>query len=150
MLDYILVMLGGALGTGARFWASGVVAEKAGELFPLGKARRERYRFLRYWVFCRIHGSGRSAPCVAAASSILHDRRVRWLHDVFIIQLANARSRSGRRLVQGLPEHGALIRLLRRSGMAWAHPCSLTIAEIKTSHAPSRRRCPPADFYRRK
>ncbi len=32
MLDYILVMLGGALGTGARFWASGFVAEKAGEL----------------------------------------------------------------------------------------------------------------------
>ena len=36
MLDYILVMLGGALGTGARFWASGVVAECAGEFFPLG------------------------------------------------------------------------------------------------------------------
>jgi fluoride ion exporter CrcB/FEX len=33
MLDYILVMLGGALGTGARFWGSGFVAEKAGELF---------------------------------------------------------------------------------------------------------------------
>jgi len=37
MLDYILVMLGGALGTGARFWASGFVAEKGGgEFFPLG------------------------------------------------------------------------------------------------------------------
>ena len=36
MLDYILVMLGGALGTGARFWASGFVAKTAGELFPLG------------------------------------------------------------------------------------------------------------------
>ena len=36
MFDYILVMLGGALRTGARFWASGFVAEKAGELFPLG------------------------------------------------------------------------------------------------------------------
>jgi fluoride exporter len=36
MLDYILVMLGGALGTGARFWASGFVAERGGELFPLG------------------------------------------------------------------------------------------------------------------
>ena len=29
-------MLGGALGTGARFWASGLVAERAGEFFPLG------------------------------------------------------------------------------------------------------------------
>lgn len=36
MLNYILVMLGGALGTGARFWISGFVAERAGEFFPLG------------------------------------------------------------------------------------------------------------------
>jgi fluoride exporter len=36
MLDYILVMVGGALGTGARFWLSGLVAERGGELFPLG------------------------------------------------------------------------------------------------------------------
>ncbi|HEU5246150.1 MAG TPA: fluoride efflux transporter CrcB [Candidatus Udaeobacter sp.] len=36
MLDYILVMVGGALGTGARFWASGFVAERGGEFFPLG------------------------------------------------------------------------------------------------------------------
>jgi fluoride exporter len=31
-----LVMVGGALGTGARFWVSGFVAERGGELFPLG------------------------------------------------------------------------------------------------------------------
>jgi CrcB protein len=36
MLDYFWVMLGGALGTGARFWASGVVAQRFGEFFPLG------------------------------------------------------------------------------------------------------------------
>ena len=36
MLDYILVMAGGALGTGARFWLSGFVAERGGEFFPLG------------------------------------------------------------------------------------------------------------------
>jgi CrcB protein len=36
MLEYILVMLGGALGTGARFWASGFIAERVGEFFPLG------------------------------------------------------------------------------------------------------------------
>ena len=29
-------MLGGALGTGARFWMSGFIAERAGEFFPLG------------------------------------------------------------------------------------------------------------------
>ena len=36
MLSYILVMLGGALGTAARFWMSGFIAERAGEFFPLG------------------------------------------------------------------------------------------------------------------
>ena len=36
MLSYVFVMLGGALGTGARFWMSGFVAERAGEFFPLG------------------------------------------------------------------------------------------------------------------
>ena len=36
MLSYILVMLGGALGTGARFWMSGFIAGRAGEFFPLG------------------------------------------------------------------------------------------------------------------
>ena len=36
MLNYIWVMAGGALGTGARFWISGFIAERAGESFPLG------------------------------------------------------------------------------------------------------------------
>ena len=36
MLRYILVVVGGALGTGARFWMSGFIAERAGESFPFG------------------------------------------------------------------------------------------------------------------
>jgi CrcB protein len=36
MLTYFWIMFGGALGTGARFWASGLVAERLGETFPLG------------------------------------------------------------------------------------------------------------------
>ena len=36
MFSHVLVMLGGALGTGARFWMSGFIAERAGEFFPLG------------------------------------------------------------------------------------------------------------------
>ena len=36
MLSYIFVILGGALGTGARFWMSGFIAQRAGEVFPLG------------------------------------------------------------------------------------------------------------------
>jgi CrcB protein len=36
MLTYILVGLGGALGGAARFWISGLVAQRYGETFPLG------------------------------------------------------------------------------------------------------------------
>ncbi len=36
MLTYFWVMFGGALGSGARFWASGLVAERYGAVFPLG------------------------------------------------------------------------------------------------------------------
>jgi fluoride ion exporter CrcB/FEX len=33
MLSYVLVMLGGALGTGARFWMSGFIAERLVSFF---------------------------------------------------------------------------------------------------------------------
>ncbi len=36
MLNYLSIILGGALGTGARFWLSGLVASRYGEVFPLG------------------------------------------------------------------------------------------------------------------
>lgn len=36
MLTYIWVALGGALGTTARYWLSGVVARSVGETFPWG------------------------------------------------------------------------------------------------------------------
>ena len=36
MLNYFSVMLGGALGTGARFWLSGLIASRYGEAFPFG------------------------------------------------------------------------------------------------------------------
>jgi fluoride exporter len=36
MLSYLWVALGGALGTTARYWLSGVVARSVGETFPWG------------------------------------------------------------------------------------------------------------------
>jgi fluoride exporter len=36
MLAYVWVALGGALGTTARYWLSGVVARSVGETFPWG------------------------------------------------------------------------------------------------------------------
>ena len=36
MLNYIWVSVGGAIGSAARFWISGLIAERYGETFPLG------------------------------------------------------------------------------------------------------------------
>jgi fluoride exporter len=36
MLSYIWVGLGGAIGSVARFWISGIVAERYGQTFPFG------------------------------------------------------------------------------------------------------------------
>ena len=36
MLEYLLIAIGGALGSVARYWVSGAVAQRFGEFFPLG------------------------------------------------------------------------------------------------------------------
>lgn len=36
MLSYLWVSIGGAIGSAARFWISGVVAERYGQTFPYG------------------------------------------------------------------------------------------------------------------
>lgn len=36
MLEYLLIALGGALGSVARYWVSGAVAQRCGEFFPYG------------------------------------------------------------------------------------------------------------------
>jgi fluoride exporter len=36
MISYFVIAMGGALGSMARFWLSGAVAEKFGEIFPAG------------------------------------------------------------------------------------------------------------------
>ena len=36
MLEYLLIALGGALGSVGRYWVSGFVAQRAGEFFPMG------------------------------------------------------------------------------------------------------------------
>ncbi len=36
MFSYLVVAIGGALGSVARFWASGAIAQRFGETFPVG------------------------------------------------------------------------------------------------------------------
>ena len=149
MLSYILVILGGALETGARFWMSGFIAERGGEFFPLGALVVNVSGSFVVGFLRSVYGSRRAGSCVAAIPAIFHDRCVRRLHNVFLIQLTNTRFGSGWRLVEGA-EHGAVVRLLRHRRMAGASSRSHASGKIETTYANSRRRRPPADFYRRK
>jgi fluoride exporter len=137
MLDYMLVMAGGALGTGARFWVSGFAAERGGELFPLGT------------LVVNVTGSfaiGFFAAVTDPEGAFLASPRLRQFFMIGVcggyttfssLQSANTRSRSGWRLVQGRREYTALICLLSHGRMAGTHSCSRNIAQIKTSYAPS-------------
>ncbi len=91
MLNYILVMLGGALGSGARFWVSGIVAEGAGEFFPLGT------------LAVNVTGSfivGFFAAFTDPEGPFLVPPRFRqFFMNVFIVQLTNTRSCPRWRLV---------------------------------------------------
>ena len=51
MLTYLFVSLGGAIGTAARYWLSGFIAERGGEIFPVGHTDRECQRFFRHRNF---------------------------------------------------------------------------------------------------
>jgi fluoride ion exporter CrcB/FEX len=94
MFSYILVMLGGALGTGARFWMSGFIAERAGEFFPLGTLVVNISGSFVVGFFAAFTGPEGPGSRVTTISGIFHDRCVRRLHNVFIVQLTNTRSRS--------------------------------------------------------
>ena len=87
MLDYILVMAGGALGTGARFWLSGFVAERGGELFPLGTLVVNITGSFTIGFIAAFTDPEESVSCVTADSSILDGCCVRRLHNIFILQL---------------------------------------------------------------
>ncbi|MEO5718320.1 MAG: fluoride efflux transporter CrcB [Chthoniobacterales bacterium] len=68
MLTYFWIMFGGALGSGARFWASGLVANRFGVVFPLGT------------LFVNVSGSfviGFAAAFIAPGGPFLVSPRVR-------------------------------------------------------------------------
>ena len=109
MLEYILVIVGGALGTGARFWVSGFVAERGGEFFPLGTLVVNitgSFAVGFFAAFMDPEGSFLISPWRRQFFMIV---RVWRLHNVFVLQLANTRSGSRWRLVQSRPEYPAFI-----------------------------------------
>ena len=70
MLSYILVILGGALETGARFWMSGFIAERGGEFFPLGTLVVNVSGSFVVGFFAAFTDPRRAGSCVAAIPAI--------------------------------------------------------------------------------
>src|SRR3954449_24351 len=133
MLGYILVMLGGTLGTGARFWMSGFVAERGGEFFPLGT------------LVVNISGSfviGFFAAFTDPEGPVLVSPRFRQFLMVgvcggyttfssFSLQTLDL-ARDGDWL-EGAAEHAAVVRLLPRRRMAGASSRSHASGKIETT-----------------
>ena len=149
MLTYFWIMFGGALGTGARFWASGLVAERMGETFPLGT------------LFVNVTGSfviGFFAAITDPAGPFLVSPRVRQFVTIgilggyttfssFSLQTLDL-ARDGdwfRRRVQFCP----LLGLLPGGGLAGPgqRPLSSLLVRL-ICHATSRKRSPIADLCR--
>ncbi len=130
MLNYISIMLGGALGTGARFWLSGIMSARYRRV-PVRHAPRERLWLLPCRVGCHRIGSGRSLHRVPKCAAVLCRRRVRRLHHFFGVRTADARTRDSRRLAEGLHQCGLIPRALPACGLARARHCSCSAPAVK-------------------
>jgi hypothetical protein len=97
MLSYLWVSIGGAIGSAARFWISGVVAQRYGQTFPYGTLTVNVTGSFIIGLFAADR-SRRAVPCQPFVSRILHDRSLWRLHDVLFIQSPNSLARSGRRI----------------------------------------------------
>ncbi len=117
MLNYLWVSLGGAIGSVARFWISGLVAA----LWPdisFRHARRKRHRLV-----CdrSLRGASRSrgtASRQSGAAHVLHDRIVWRLHDLLLVQPADAEPRSGRGKVSRGRKRSRFVRSLSGGRLA--------------------------------
>ena len=149
MLSYILVMLGGALGTGARFWMSGFIAERGGEFFPLGT------------LVVNVSGSfviGFFAAFTDPEGPVLVSPQFRQF---FMIGLCGGYTTFSSFSLQTLDfaRDGDWLKALLNTcchSVVASQPygsgafCSHAPAKIETTYANSPRRRAAADFYRRK
>src|SRR5213082_1612148 len=97
MFSYLVVAIGGALGSVARVWLSGAVAQKFGETFPAGTLLVNISGCLVIGFFAGLTGpDGRFL--VNPTIRQFHDRDLRRLHHLFILQLANPDTGPRRRI----------------------------------------------------
>ena len=93
MFSYLVVAIGGALGSVGRFWLSGAIAQKFGETFPAGTLLVNISGSLIIGFFAALDRARWSHLVESEFSPVFHDRGARGLHHVFFFQFANARPR---------------------------------------------------------
>jgi fluoride exporter len=85
MLSYLWIALGGALGTTARYWLSGVVARSIGETFPWGTLVINVTGSFVIGFFGAQTGPDGRVFVGSNCPPIRHDRYVRWLYDILVV-----------------------------------------------------------------
>jgi PII-like signaling protein len=116
MFSYLVVAIGGALGSVGRFWLSGAIAQKFGETFPAGTLLVNISGSLIIGFLLRSPG-----PMVAfgrVRPPVFHDRGARGLHHVFFFQFANTRSRPRWRVALRDAQRDRVIRALSVRSLA--------------------------------
>ena len=83
---YFWVMLGSALGGGARYWFSGLAAHHFGETFPWGTLIVNVTRLVRHRLLLDPHRAGRARLRRLGRTPIRDDRHLRRLHHLFFLQ----------------------------------------------------------------
>ena len=78
----------------------------------LGYVRRQRRRLIHHRVFCHFHWTRWKGIREFDSPTIRHDWILRRLHDVFVIQPADAQPDERRRMVSGRREYRGVCGLL--------------------------------------
>jgi len=118
--SYFWIGIGAALGGVARFWLSGVVAALAGEAFPLGTLIINVLGSFDHWPGWALSG-GDFEP------AIRHDRDLRRLHHLLLVQFANPQSHERRRVALCRIEYCRLLRAVPAGGVDRA--CGRTLPQ---------------------
>ena len=108
MLAYLWIAMGGALGSVGRYWFSGVVGRQFGETFPWGTLLVNVSGSFVIGFFATLTEPDGRRFIGPPGPPVLHARRLRRLHDLFVVQPADAEPGSRRRMVQGGRQRGGL------------------------------------------
>ena len=114
--SYLWIAIGSALGGVARFWCSGVVARLFGETFPWGTLLVNVLGSFVIGFFATLTGPDGAHLRRLDRPPVRHDRLLRRLHHLLLLQPADARL-AGRRMAAGRRQHRRC-----RSCSAWS-PC---------------------------